>query len=224
MEAMSSRRRRYVWFYDHVHSRYYGRAMKWFFLPFGGEKKVRRTLLEKIDLHAGDRVLDMCCGTGNVSFLLAELLGEGASITGIDISRGMIERAKRRNRYSNVKFLLMDAENTSFPTAAFDKVIIPHALHEMFHDARIRVLKEARRVLVEHGKLGVFELSRPRGFFNRSFAFLWFLYWLPFNFETPTRRDMFRHGLMKEMRSAGFRNVIKESLYRGMLQVVQGEK
>ena len=48
--------------------------------------------------------------------------------------------------------------------------------------------------------------------------------WLPFNFETPTRKDMFEHGLTKEVEEVGFQNVSKISKFKGVFQVVCGEK
>ena len=53
---------------------------------------------------------------------------------------------------------------------------------------------------------------------------LWFFYWLPLNFETPTRRDMLRRGVANEVREAGFRTVSKTSVARGVLQTVVGRK
>jgi len=216
--------KRYTWFYDHIHSHCYNMAMRWCFFPWGGERKVRQRLLEGIDFQRGDRILDMCCGPGNTTFVIAEMAGAQSVITGIDISRGQIESALRRNRFPNVRFMVMDAENTAFHSGEFEKVVIPHALHEMFADARLRVLREAKRILVDGGTLAVLELDKPTSLALRLFMGFWFFYWLPFNFETPTRRNMFRGGLVQEMRKAGFGHVSKSSLYNGVLQVVQGRR
>ena len=118
----------------------------------------------------------------------------------------------------------MDAANTTFRCGEFDKVVIPHALHEMFADARLRVLREARRILVDGGTLAVLELDKPTSLALRLFMGFWFFYWLPFNFETPTRRDMIRGDLIQEVRKAGFGHVSKSSLHNGVLQVVQGRR
>ena len=50
------------------------------------------------------------------------------------------------------------------------------------------------------------------------------MYWLPFNFETPTRKDMLRRGLAEEVREAGFEEVRKASFARGVFQVVRGRR
>ena len=47
---------------------------------------------------------------------------------------------------------------------------------------------------------------------------------VPFNFETPTRRDMLKRGLENEMKKVGFENIKKISSHRKILQVVEGQK
>ncbi len=217
-------RRHYLWFYDHIHSRYYDLLMKWCFFPLGGERKVRRTLLANIDFRPGEEILDMCCGSGNTTFAIAEMAGQDSTIVGIDLSAGQILRAKRRNRLSNVDFMVMDAAQTCFPNGRLDKVIIPFALHEMFHQQRMEILAEARRLLRPGGLLAVLELDKPPRLALRLFMGLWLFYWLPFNFETPTRRDMLRQGLVPELQEAGFRDVSRTCLYQGVLQVVRGRR
>ena len=221
---MASNRKLYRWFYDHVHSKYYNLLIKWCALPFGSEKKMRKTMLDVVPLQPGDKVLDMCCGTGNTTFAVAERVGERSKIEGIDLSSGQIGVAKRRNRFPNVKFIVMDASETCFGEGDFDKVVIPHALHEMSRATRLAVLREASRVLKNGGILAVMELDNPPSRFLRLFVGFWCFYWLPFNFETPTRRDMMSHGVAEEVREAGFGDVTKTSMYKGVLQVVQGKK
>ena len=94
----------------------------------------------------------------------------------------------------------------------------------MPRNVRLHVLREARRLLRPGGGLVVLELDEPSGRAWRWFVALWLFYWLPFNFETPTRRDMLRHGLVHEVEEAGFREVRKTSVSRGALQLVQAER
>jgi demethylmenaquinone methyltransferase/2-methoxy-6-polyprenyl-1,4-benzoquinol methylase len=217
-------RRAYRWFYDHIHCHYYNALLKWCFLPFGGEQKVRRTLIEGLPLRPGDRILDMCCGTGGSTFALAEAVGERSNIKGVDLSTGQIRIARRQNRFANIELLVMDASRTAFRDVAFDAVVIPHALHEMPRSTRHAVLQEAWRLLVDGGLLVVLEMDTPSSpALHLCIAFWWF-YWLPFNVETPTRRDMLRRGVAAEVEAAGFSNVTKLSVFSGAFQVVQGRK
>ena len=174
----------------------------------------------------------MCCGTGGATFAIAQKAKEEAEIIGIDLSWGQIKIAQkwvnrltaRENRFNNVKFIEGDATKTCFRDAYFNKVFITHALHEMQRKERLDTLREAKRILKEKGKVIVLEVGDPKNLFVRLFIGFWFFYWLPFNFETPTRKDMLKHGLENEIKEAGFENIRKISTHQGVLQVVEGEK
>jgi ubiquinone/menaquinone biosynthesis C-methylase UbiE len=217
-------RKSYKWFYDHIHSHYYNLLVKWCFLPFGGEEKFRKELIAPIDFSPQDKVLDMCCGIGGATFIIAKKAGKGSETIGIDLSSGQIEIAQKRNRMRNVRFIEGDVTTTGFEDEYFDKVFITHALHEMPRDIRLKVLIEARRVLKENGNVIIFDLDNPANALVRLFIAVWFFYWLPYNFETPTRRDMFKHGLAEEAAEAGFKCVTKLSKHHGVFQIVQGIK
>jgi ubiquinone/menaquinone biosynthesis C-methylase UbiE len=225
-------RKSYKWFYDNVQSHYYNLAMKWCFLPFGGERKCRQELVEPISFEPTDKILDMCCGTGGATFAIAQKAGEEAEVTGIDLSWGQIKIAQRwlikltpgKNRFNNVRFIEGDVTKTCFRDGYFDKVFITHALHEMKKEERLDTLTEARRILKDGGRVVVLEVDDPKNFFVRLFAGFWFFYWLPFNFETPTRKDMLKNGLENEVNEAVFVNIRKISSHQGIFQVVEGEK
>ncbi len=216
-------RETYKWYYDKIACRYYDLLMRYCFLPFGGEKKCRDHLIEHIEFSPGERILDMCCGTGGATSAIARRAPEDCKIVGMDLSLGQITIARRR-QFPNIEFIQGDAAGTQFDDGCFDKVFVTHALHEMTRDVRLKVLAEARRILKPGGKAFVLELDTSESLFVRLFAGFWFFYWLPFNFETPTRRDMLKYGLANEVTEAGFNNVRKISKYRGILQIVQGEK
>jgi ubiquinone/menaquinone biosynthesis C-methylase UbiE len=219
---MGCNRKVYKWFYDHIHSHYYALLIKWCFLPFGGEGKVRKELIANIDFSPKDRILDMCCGIGGVTFVIAKKTGQYSDIVGMDLSSGQIEIARKNNHFSNIRFVEGDVTSTGFKNGYFDKVFITHALHEMPREIRLKVLSEARRILRENGEVIILELDNPENIFVRLFIGFWFFYWLPFNFETPTRRDMLKRCLATEVEEIGFKSVVKHSLFHGVFQVVQG--
>jgi len=221
---MAAKRRLYRWFYDNIHCHYYDVVTWWCFLPLGGEARVRRALVDEIGLRRGERVLDMCCGTGNTTAFIAARVGNQSPVKAIDLSAGQIRVARRKRRPANVQFSVMDASHTDFANGEFDTVVIPHALHEMPRTTRLDVLREARRILTDGGTVAVLELDTPRSILPRLGLGLWWFYWLPFNPETPTRRDMLKHRLAEEVREAGFTDVVRTSLFGGALQVVIGRK
>jgi ubiquinone/menaquinone biosynthesis C-methylase UbiE len=155
---------------------------------------------------------------------MASRAGEHAEIKGIDLSSGQIRIAKGKNCYPNVEFMVVDASDTCFAEGYFDKVMIGHALHEMPKSTRVAVLKEDRRVVKDGGTVAVLEMDTPPSLFRRLYVGFWWFYWLPFNPETPTRRDMLKHTVVEEVKEAGFRDVSKASMFHGALQVVHGHK
>lgn len=82
-------------------------------------------LARNVKLEPGAKVLDLGCGTGFLSLLLAEL---GFAVTGIDLSEEMRGKgaAKATAQGLSIEFLSGDAENPDFPEASFDAVISRH--------------------------------------------------------------------------------------------------
>lgn len=81
-------------------------------------------------LTASDDVLELACGSGQLSFLLA---GSCRSLTATDFSENMVAaaRAKDKGRFPGLRFAVMDATAIAFPDASFDAVVIANALHIM---------------------------------------------------------------------------------------------
>lgn len=220
------RRPVYEWMYDHLESRVYDLGLRWFLLPFGGERRFRREMTSALDFAPGERVLDLCCGTGSSSAAIRERAGPSCRLVGTDLSRGQLARAARKPRCQPIALVEANAASTPFASESFDCVVIPHALHEMPRETRIAVLREARRVLRRHGRVAVLELDDPPSRLRRVLLGAWLGYWLPYplNFENPTRRDMLRHGLPRELAEAGFEAIEKASKYHGAMQVVTGSR
>jgi SAM-dependent methyltransferase len=105
---------------------------------------------------AGERVLDIACGTGIVSFPAARAVGPRGSVVGVDLSARMIDGAERRARdlrLSNCRFLRMDAETLALPDASFDVALCAFGL--MYMPDPERALREMRRVLRPGGRIAL---------------------------------------------------------------------
>ncbi|OAT83526.1 class I SAM-dependent methyltransferase, partial [Desulfotomaculum copahuensis] len=107
--------------------------------------------------QAGITVLDIGCGTGNYSLALARL---GMRVTGVDISPGMLARARAKAAVAGlaVAFLPADAQKLPFPDNSFAAAISVTTLE--FVPDLAAVLKEAHRVLQPGGRLVAALLGR----------------------------------------------------------------
>jgi SAM-dependent methyltransferase len=105
-------------------------------------------MLDMIDLRPGDRVLDVACGTGLVSFRVAEAVGAQGAVVGTDISERMVETVRRiaaERAVGNIVFERADAEELPFADGAFDAALC--ALGLMYVPDPVRALSEMRRLL-----------------------------------------------------------------------------
>jgi len=220
------RRPAYKWMYDHLESRVYDLALRWFLLPFGGEHRFRREMTSALDFAPGERVLDLCCGTGSSSAAIRERAGPSCRLVGVDLSRGQLARAARKPGCQPILLVEANAARAPFASGSFDCVVIPHALHEMPRETRLAVLREARRLLGPGGRVAVLELDDPPTRLRKILLGTWLGYWLPYpiNFENPTRRDMVKHGLGHELADAGFGEIRKVSRYHGTMQVLRASR
>lgn len=108
-------------------------------------------LLDAAQIQAGQRVLDVACGTGVVARAALERVGPGGYVAGIDLNPGMVAVAKQLE--SRVDWRTGAAESLVFPNESFDAVLSQFGL--MFFSDREQALREMVRVLVPGGQLVV---------------------------------------------------------------------
>jgi ubiquinone/menaquinone biosynthesis C-methylase UbiE len=118
--------------------------------------EAQRALLAAAQLRRGERVLDVACGTGLVSFAAARAVGPGGRVLGVDLSGGMVGAARQRaaqHGVPNAAFVRMDAEALTLPEASVDVALC--ALGLMYMPDPEQALREMRRVLRPGGRLVV---------------------------------------------------------------------
>jgi demethylmenaquinone methyltransferase / 2-methoxy-6-polyprenyl-1,4-benzoquinol methylase len=111
--------------------------------------------------HPGAKVLDLCCGTGDMAFALRKQ-SKQAEITGADFSHTMLVLAAKKTSESQpVKWIEADALQLPFPDQSFDLVTSAFGFRNLAdYDAGLR---EILRVLRPEGECGILEFSGPKG-------------------------------------------------------------
>src|SRR3990172_6989880 len=112
--------------------RYYEGRVRWYdranrlaaFLRGTSARRERLKAIARLRLTPGDRVLEVSCGTGTNLLLMQETLGGAGSLTGLDISRGMLLKCRDKVGARNFGVRLIEAEAAHLPfdEGAFDAV------------------------------------------------------------------------------------------------------
>ena len=173
----------------------------------GLDRRWRREAATAV-VRPGDRVLDACCGTGDLAIAAA---AAGGKVTGLDFSRPMLERARRKA--PAVEWIEGDALALPFPDGSFDAATVGFGVRNLADLER--GLQELRRVLNTGGRVAILEITRPRGVLAPFFR-LWFDGVIPFAgkvlpggaaysyLPASVRRFPDPEGLAKLMDESGF--------------------
>jgi demethylmenaquinone methyltransferase / 2-methoxy-6-polyprenyl-1,4-benzoquinol methylase len=132
----------------------------------GLDQRWRRATVQAA-VREGDEVLDACCGTGDLA--VAARTAGGGRVVGLDFSEPMLERARRKA--PELDFIQGDVLSLPFADASFDAAVVGFGVRNV-EDLK-GALEELRRVLRPGGRLGILEITTPRGALA-PFYRLWF--------------------------------------------------
>jgi demethylmenaquinone methyltransferase/2-methoxy-6-polyprenyl-1,4-benzoquinol methylase len=179
------------------------------------------------------RVLDLCCGSGDLCFLGAAL---GGAVTGVDFTLPMLTVARRRSRREGprCRFVQADAMRLPFRDASFDALTIGYGLRNIADMPA--ALAEMRRVLAPGGRAVVLDFGKPdgpvagaiyRGYLRTVMpAIGWIFHGDPETYlYIPESLERFpaQRGVALMMREAGFANVRYENRLLGAMGINVGD-
>jgi demethylmenaquinone methyltransferase/2-methoxy-6-polyprenyl-1,4-benzoquinol methylase len=130
----------------------------------GLDRRWRKLAVQEV-VWPGDRVLDACCGTGD---LAVEAERRGGRVVGLDFSEQMLERARKKS--GTIEWVRGDALDLPFADGEFDAATVGFGVRNL--DDLDRGLQQLARVLRSGGKIAILEITRPRGFL-RPFFRIW---------------------------------------------------
>ncbi|MDO9334399.1 MAG: ubiquinone/menaquinone biosynthesis methyltransferase [Dehalococcoidales bacterium] len=180
------------------------------------------------------RVMDLCCGTGDLSVWLARLALTGTEIIGLDYSLPMLARAKEKAKrfplHTNVNFIHGDVGDLPFPDGHFDSIGISFAFRNLTYKnpKTQRYLAEVVRVLKPGGEFVIVESSQPPNSLIRKLVHIYlrlFVYrvgsWISKNrpaykYLSESARHFYTAGELADLlMNAGFKQVTAKRLLFG---------
>ncbi len=140
-------------------------------LSFWQDASWKRDLISSLPPHEAPLCVDMACGTGDISFLLAKKYPQG-NIVGVDIAMPMLDIARDRNTSQNVLFINQDMSHLEFSSESIDIVTGGYALRNA-PDLKI-VINEIHRILKLGGVAAFLDFSKPESPFLQQLEY-WIL-------------------------------------------------
>jgi demethylmenaquinone methyltransferase/2-methoxy-6-polyprenyl-1,4-benzoquinol methylase len=200
----------------------------------------KHKLIELANPQPGERALDLCCGTGDVTFGLA---ARGVQATGLDFSEAMLAIARKRALAESKRwkkelapsFVQADAENLPYADESFDIVTISYGLRNL-SDWR-RGLAEMHRVAKENARLLVLDFGKPGNPLWRRLYFSYLRRFVPlfgriFCGDAETHAYILealeaypaQKGVAAAMEEIGCSNIAIHNLVGGMMSINYGKK
>lgn len=125
-------------------------------LSYGQDQRWKRRLVRLAGPRPGERALDLACGTGDIALALA---AAGARVTGLDLTRAMLLRARRRDAAGCIVWVAGDMQRLPFGAGQFDLVTAGYGLRNV--PGLDEALAEIRRVLGPGGRFVALDFDRP---------------------------------------------------------------
>ncbi|PKR78852.1 bifunctional demethylmenaquinone methyltransferase/2-methoxy-6-polyprenyl-1,4-benzoquinol methylase [Halalkalibacillus sediminis] len=149
-------------------------------ISFKRHKAWRKDVMKKMNVHSGEKCLDVCCGTGDWTIALANEVGENGQAIGLDFSQNMLSvghQKKKDLKLDQVNFIHGDAMQLPFEDNSFDYVTIGFGLRNV--PDYMQVIKEMYRVVKPGGSVVCLETSQPTLPVYKQLYFFYFKHIMP---------------------------------------------
>jgi demethylmenaquinone methyltransferase/2-methoxy-6-polyprenyl-1,4-benzoquinol methylase len=188
-------------------------------ITFGQYAKFLKRTVGILAPQKGERILDLCSGTGRAASWMATAVGDEGEVVAWDITESMVKVAKER--YGGLKSLLFLQRDVTKPfgyEGYFDGIFTSFALHELPEKYRPGVLEKSYLALKEGGRMVIADFNSQVSEKSKTISLIFFKLFERgnLNFFLFDQNDM--------LRKAGFNRVITFPVLGGILQITLAHK
>jgi demethylmenaquinone methyltransferase/2-methoxy-6-polyprenyl-1,4-benzoquinol methylase len=188
-------------------------------LTFGGYATFLRKAIKILSPEKGEKILDLCSGTGRAASWMAEAVGPEGKVIGMDMARSMVEVAKQRYGGSkNLIFLQRDVTQPWEDQNDFDGIFTSFSIHELPEQSRAKVLEQAYASLKEKGRMVIADFNPQVSGIVKLISLLFFRL-----FERGNL-NFFAFHLNQAFKGAGFKKIKTFSVSGGLFQITLAHK
>lgn len=190
-------------------------------MSLGRERRFRETTLQIMNANPHDHVLDIGCGTGSLTLLIAENLANDGEVVGLDAAPKMIAIARKKaiRKRSRAQFVVGVAEKLDFADSSFDLVVNSMFTHHINRELKRLAFAEMYRVLKPGGRLCTADIDKPTTFFARVLG--WASRYVLFQ---PELEDNLCGKLPELMAEANFQDIKKRKHLYGIVSFFVASK
>ena len=188
-------------------------------LTLGNYAKFLRKSVKVLGPKKGEKVLDLCSGTGRAASWILQAVGEEGEVTGMDITQSMIDVAKERyGKSGNLIFLKKDVTRPWEYQNHFDGIFTSFSIHELPEKYRLDVLEQSYSALKGKGRMVIADFNPHVSGIARMISLAFFKL-----FERGNL-NFFDFNQNETLKKVGFKKIKTFSISGGILQITLAHK
>ena len=181
---------------------------------FGQYVEFQKRAIKVLAPRKGEKILDLCSGTGRVASWMVPAVGDEGEVVGMDISKSMVEWSKKRyKRLEKALFLHKDVTKPWEYQNYFDGIFASFAIHELPEKKRLAALKHSFLALKEKGKMVIADFNPQVSGGGKTLLLLFFKL-----FERENL-NFFSFDQNEMLKKAGFKRIRTFPVLYGLLQI-----
>lgn len=186
---------------------------------FGGYSKFLKKGVAILCPEKGERILDLCSGTGRAAFWISQAAGKEGEVTGIDLARSMIVVSRRRYPGpKNLRFIQKDATREWEYENYFDGIFTSFSIHELPEKYRVGVFERSYSALKGRGRMVIADFNPHVSGVARMVSLAFFKLFEKRNLKFL---DFDQNKILREV---GFRKIKTFPVMGGILQITLARK